>query len=90
MRKALGFIWKVITAPFRLIAWLVKTIFGFFRTRYLRIKNFFTEVPEDTPIGDVLQTGFENPKSILYHLNELRKHIFRAVLGLALATLGAF
>lgn len=90
MRKVLSFIWKIITAPFRLIAWLFKTIFGFFRTRYLKIKNFFTDVPEDSPIGDVLQTGFENPSSILYHLNELRKHIFRAVIGFALATMVAF
>ena len=87
MRKVLSFIWKIITAPFRLVAWLLKTIFGFFRTRYLKIKNFFTEEPEDSPIGDVLQTGFENPSSILFHLNELRKHIFRAVIGFALATM---
>jgi sec-independent protein translocase protein TatC len=90
MRKVLSFIWKIITAPFRLVAWLFKTIFGFFRTRFLKIKNFFTDVPEDSPIGDVLQTGFENPSSILYHLNELRKHIFRAVIGFALATMVAF
>jgi sec-independent protein translocase protein TatC len=90
MRKVLSFIWKIITAPFRLVAWLLKTIFGFFRTRYLKIKNFFTEEPEDSPIGDVLQTGFENPSSILFHLNELRKHIFRAVIGFALATMVAF
>ena len=90
MRKVVSFIWKIITAPFRLIAWLFKTIFGFFRTRYLKIKNFFTEEPEDTPIGDVLQAGFENPNSILYHLNELRKHLFRAVIGFALATTVAF
>lgn len=90
MPKVLSFIWKIITAPFRLVAWLLKTIFGFFRTRYLKIKNFFTEEPEDSPIGDVLQTGFENPSSILFHLNELRKHIFRAVIGFALATMVAF
>lgn len=90
MRKVFRTIWKVITAPFRLVAWIFTTLVGFFRTRYQKIKNFFTEEPEDTPLGDVLQTGFENPGSILVHLNELRKHIFRAVIGFALATMIAF
>ena len=90
MRKVFRTIWKVITAPFRLVAWIFMTLVGFFRTRYQKIKNFFTEEPEDTPLGDVLQTGFENPGSILVHLNELRKHIFRAVIGFALATMIAF
>jgi len=90
MRKVFRTIWKVITAPFRLVAWIFTTLVDFFRTRYQKIKNFFTEEPEDTPLGDVLQTGFENPGSILVHLNELRKHIFRAVIGFALATMIAF
>jgi sec-independent protein translocase protein TatC len=90
MRKVFGFIWKVITAPFRLIGWIFKSIFGFFKRRVQRIKKFFTEEPEDTPISEVLQTGFENPNSILFHLNELRKHIFRAVFAFLIATIVAF
>jgi sec-independent protein translocase protein TatC len=90
MRKVFRFIWQVLTAPFRLIGWIFKTIFGFFKLRYLRIKNFFTEEPEDSPISEVLQTGFENPSSILYHLNELRKHIFRSVFAFLIATIVAF
>ncbi|MEJ2759338.1 MAG: twin-arginine translocase subunit TatC [Anaerolineales bacterium] len=90
MRKFFSAIWKIITAPFRFIFWLFRSIFGFFKKIYLRINNFFSEEPDDTPIGDVLQTGFENPQSILYHLNELRKHIFRSVLGFVIATVLAF
>jgi sec-independent protein translocase protein TatC len=90
MRKVLNFIWKVITAPFRLVWWIIQAIKNFFKRIGQRIRNFFTEEPEDTPISEVLQTGFENPTSILYHLNELRKHIFRAVLGFAIATILAF
>ncbi len=90
MRKVFAFIWNVLTAPFRLIAWLFRTIYGFFRKIFLSIKEFFAEEPEDTPIADVLQAGFEEPASILYHLNELRKHVFRAILGFAVATIVAF
>ncbi len=90
MRKVFSTIWKVITAPFRFVFWLFRTIFNFFKKIFLAIKNFFSEEPEETPIGDVLQAGFENPASILYHLNELRKHIFRAVLGFVIATVLAF
>lgn len=90
MRKIFSAIWKIITAPFRLIFWLFRTIFGFFKKIFLSIKNFFSDEPDDTPIGDVLQTGFENPQSILYHLNELRKHIFRSVIGFVIATVLAF
>lgn len=90
MKKVFSFLWKVITAPFRFVIWLFRTVFGFFKKIVLGIKNFFAEEPEDTPISDVLQTGFENPSSILYHLNELRKHIFRAVIGFVVATVLAF
>jgi len=90
MRKVFRKIWYIITAPFRLVWWILRTIAGFFSQRVKRIRNFFTEEPEDTPIAEVLQSGFENPNSILFHLNELRKHLFRAVLGFAIATIVAF
>ena len=90
MRKVFNTIWKVITSPFRLIGWIFRTIYGFFKKTAIKIRNFFTDEPEDTPISEVLQTGFQHPNSILYHLNELRKHIFRAVIGFALATMVAF
>lgn len=94
MRKAIAsvfsFIWRVLTAPFRFIAWVFRGIRNIFARLFRPIKDFFSEEPEDTPIGDVLQTGFENPGSILYHLNALRKHVFRAVIGFVIATLVAF
>jgi sec-independent protein translocase protein TatC len=90
MRNIFSSIWKIITAPFRFIGRVFKRIGNFFKKLWRPIANFFSEEPEDTPIGDVLQTGFENPNSILYHLNELRKHIFRALIGFAIATVFAF
>ncbi len=90
MRKFFRAFWLIITFPFRLIWRILRGIWLFFRNIYLKIKDFFSEEPEDTPIGDVLQTSFENPNSILVHLNDLRKHIFRAVIGFVIATVLAF
>lgn len=90
MRKVFSAIWRVLTAPFRFIAAVFRRIFGFFRKRINAIREFFQDEPEDTPIADVLQAGFEEPASILYHLNELRKHVFRAIIGFAIATVVAF
>jgi sec-independent protein translocase protein TatC len=90
MRKVLGFIWRVLTAPFRLIVWVFRSIARFFKKIFRPIIDFFAEEPEDTPLADVLQTGFENPTAILVHLNELRKHVFRALAGFILTTIVAF
>ncbi|HKJ26710.1 MAG TPA: twin-arginine translocase subunit TatC [Anaerolineales bacterium] len=90
MRNVFTFIWRVLTAPFRFVAWIFRSIGNVFARIFRPVAEFFSEEPEDTPIGDVLQTGFENPTSILYHLNVLRKHIFRAVIGFVIATVFAF
>jgi sec-independent protein translocase protein TatC len=90
MRKVFSFIWKVLTAPFRFVAWIFKSILGFIKKIFSPVVNFFSEEPEDTPLADVLETSFENPNAILYHLNELRKHVFRAVLGFVITTVVAF
>ena len=90
LRKVFGFVWQVISAPFRFIAWVFRSIAGFFKRLFQPIINFFSEEPEDTPLSDVLETSFENPTAILYHLNELRKHLFRAVLGFIITTVVAF
>ena len=79
MRNLFRVIWHTITAPFR---WFGRTL-G-------EVRNFLTEEPEDTPIGDSFQKAVENPNEILFHLNDLRKHIFRAVAFLGIATIISF
>lgn len=90
MRKVFGFIWRLITAPFRFITWLFRSIRDFFKKLVKSTTDFFTEDPEDTPLAEVLETGFENPTAILYHINELRKHLFRALIGFLITTVLAF
>lgn len=83
VKKILSSISRILTAPFRFLFWLFKKIKDGF-------KNFFLENPEEMELGDVVQKAFENPGDILSHINDLRKHIFRAVLGLSAATVAAF
>lgn len=79
MRNLFRASWRIITAPFR---WFGRT--------FDEVRKFLTEEPEDTPIGDSFQKAVENPNEILYHLNDLRKHIFRAVAFLGIATIISF
>jgi sec-independent protein translocase protein TatC len=54
------------------------------------VKTFLSEEPEDTPLGDSLEKAVNNPQSLLVHLDALRKHLLRAALVLAMATILAF
>ncbi len=79
MRNLLRLIKYIITAPFR---WFNRTLSN--------VRVFLQEEPEDTPIGDSFQKAIDNPNEILYHLNDLRKHLFRAVAFLAVTTALSF
>lgn len=79
MRLLLSSIWRLITAPFR---WV--------RSMIAEVKTFLSEEPEDTPLGDSLEKAVNNPQSLLVHLDALRKHLLRAALVLAMATILAF
>jgi sec-independent protein translocase protein TatC len=87
MRKFLRLIWKIISAPFRFIARIIRGVFSAFRRAAQSINAFFTEEEsDDTPIGDSLATTIENPKALLPHLYALRKHLLRAVLAIVITT----
>ncbi len=90
MRNFFKKLWRIITSPFRLIFWIFKQIGRFFKNIYLNIKKFFTEEPDDSPLGDVVQSVVDDPSGILYHLNELRKHIFRIIIAVLLCSAISF
>lgn len=79
MRIILRLLWRVITSPFRWIGTIFK-----------EIKTFFTEEPEDIPLADSIKKVVDQPSDILFHLDALRKHLFRAVGFLALTTILSF
>lgn len=55
-----------------------------------KVQDFFTEEVEDTPLPDTLSKTIENPTELFVHLDALRKHLFRSVLVIGLATVLAF
>ena len=72
MRKALHTLWRALTAPLRLIAWPFRAV-----------REFLNYEPEETSTADVFSRAFEEPAVLLEHLEALRRHLFRAVLVLA-------
>ena len=75
MRKILDFILKIITAPFRLITW-----------PFRKIRDFINYEPEDSSTPDVFAQTIQEPMVLLEHLDDLRKHLFRALAVLAVTT----
>jgi len=79
MRKALHTLGRALTAPLRLIAWPFRAL-----------RKFLDYEPEETSTADVFSRAFEEPAVLLEHLEALRRHLFRAVLVLAVTTAGSF
>jgi sec-independent protein translocase protein TatC len=91
MRKLFHSIWKIITAPIRLLIWIVRGILSTIKTGSQNVGSYFKEEElDDVPIGETLATTIENPSALLPHINALRKHLFRALLAVILTTALSF
>lgn len=90
MRKFFHTIYLIISAPFRLVFWILKMIFRSIAGFFLEVKTILTFETEDTPLPDVVSRVVENPDSILDQLADLRRYLLRSVAALALATALAF
>jgi sec-independent protein translocase protein TatC len=75
MRKVLIFLRRIITAPFRLITWPIR-----------KFRDFINYEPEDSSTPDVFAQTIQEPKVLLEHLDDLRKHLFRGIVALAITT----
>ncbi len=72
-------LWRTLTAPFRFLLWLVKTLArGLYKAR-LAVQEFFTEEPEDAPLPEAAAKAITSPRDLLPHINALRRHVFRAL-----------
>src|SRR5262249_47270553 len=84
MRKFFRTIWRVITFPFVFLFQIVTFPFRGLR----RLGQFLNEEPpEDRPLVDTfssLATEAETRASLWEHVEALRIHLFRILLGLAL------
>jgi sec-independent protein translocase protein TatC len=91
MRKFLVSIWKIITAPFRFILWMVHSIAATLGKGAQGVSSYFKEEElDDAPLGDTLSATIENPRALLPHLNALRKHLLRSVLAIVITTAVSF
>ncbi|MGE5123774.1 MAG: hypothetical protein ACM3H7_04600, partial [Acidobacteriaceae bacterium] len=78
MRKFFAYIWKIVTAPFRFIFWIVRSIANTLSKGAQGVSSYFKEEEvDDGPIGDTLAATIENPRALLPHINALRKHLLR-------------
>lgn len=90
IRKLIKFLWMIFQAPFKLMGWLFRQIRNFVFHIGKSFKEFFVEEPQEMPVADIIQRTVENPAEILDHLNDLRKHIFRGMLAILIATIFSF
>lgn len=90
LAKLLHTIWGIITSPFRFILWTLRTVYNWLANIVQKLHLFFTEEPQDESLPDTFAKTVEDPMGVLYHLNELRKHLFRAAIFIALTTAFSF
>ena len=90
MRNFLRAIWRLLTAPFRFIAWIARIIARWLAVISGEIRSLITEEVEDEALPDTLAKTMENPAGLLEHLDALRKNLTRAVIFLAITTTFAF
>ncbi len=90
MQNFFRVIFNIVLFPFRLIGRLFKAIGKGIGKLGRNIKNFFSEEPEDTTLPDAFAKTVQNPSGIFEHINALRKHLFRALGALILATALSF
>lgn len=75
--------WRVITSPFRLIVDILAYPFRLSR----RFREFLNSEPEEHPLGDIVAgvvTDAEYREHVWAEIDALRRHLLRALLGLAL------
>ena len=89
MRKFFSGVWRIITFPFRLVFTIIAFPFRMVR----KFIVFLNTDPEERPIADVfadLVTHAETREMLWDQIDDLRKHLLRAVLVLALVVIAFF
>jgi sec-independent protein translocase protein TatC len=86
MRKILRGILNILLFPFRLIQRFFRSI----SKAGENVQDFFTDEPEDHPLGDTLDAVSQEPQVLLEHIYEFRHHLIRSVIYLAITTAFAF
>lgn len=100
MPRFLSGLWSAVSAPFRMVLWLViqplRLVFWLAALpfRWLRrLHRFLTVEPEENPLLEVITGAAQDPslrQSLWDHIEALRKHLLRAMLALAFTVAVAF
>ncbi len=90
MRNLLNNIWFIIKLPFLIIRWVVRTLNNWFSHIAENVEFLLTEEDEDVPIEETLVKTIQNPTGVFVHIDALRKHIFRALIFIAITTSFSF
>jgi sec-independent protein translocase protein TatC len=90
MRKIFSGLWRILTFPFRLIDRIFRTISRWTGRLSNDLHNLLTEEPEDESLPDTFAKTMENPMGLMEHIGALRKHLLRAVVFMAVATVFSF
>lgn len=90
MRKLFRAIWLIITFPIRAISNLIRAIRNSMAAVLHRVRSFLFDEEEDAPLPDAFAKVVQNPQGVIFHLNILRQHLFRALAAVALTTALSF
>ncbi len=78
MRKIIQGLWRVIAFPFSLLGRLITLpIKGF-----VKLRHFLTVEPEERPVSETLADTVKAPSTLLEHVDALRRHLARMLIGL--------
>lgn len=86
MRKLINSLWRIISAPFRLILWIIKVSWRWWKQLFKDITDLFTTEVEDESLTDTVTKTLENPMGLMDHIDALRKHILRSIIALFITT----
>jgi len=90
MRTFLGALSRIISAPFRLIFWVLRALYRWLRRTIAEIQILMTEDVEDEPLTDTFSKTLQNPMGLMEHIDALRKHLLRALVCLIITTAISF
>jgi sec-independent protein translocase protein TatC len=80
MPKFLQALWRLFTFPFRALWAVVRFPFR----AYKKISDFLNQEPEEKELPEVFATSIQQPSSLFEHINDLRKHLLRILIVLAI------
>jgi sec-independent protein translocase protein TatC len=81
MRKLLDIIWLIVSFPSRALYWILASPFRFAK----KANRFLNEELDDRPLPDAFAASLQTPSALLEHVDALRKHLLRMLLGLVVA-----